>query len=143
FLKEKRQNIRRVRPEISAKILAHLGLSEFGKVFDQFRFRIPPCEVRVALGKAGFRERFHHFWPCECLGKKKHVRILFVDWGDEVFPEGNRFGVRIIDTKDANAASRPKKDDAHHLCPERGPVFATEVERKSVLVFFRWILGKL
>ena len=49
--------------------------------------------------------------------------------------------MRIIDAKDAHVAIGPKKNNAYHLGPEFGPVWAPEVEWKNVFVFFRRILG--
>ena len=83
FLQIKRQNIRRVRPEVAAKIFAHLGLRQFREIFGEFRLGISPGEIGVALGEAGLGQRLHHLWLGERLGEKDHVRELRPHSGDQ------------------------------------------------------------
>ena len=48
--------------------------------------------------------------------------------------------MRIVHAKNAHTAFRPKQHDAFHLGPELAPVFAPEVQRINVFVFFRRVL---
>ena len=116
-------------------------MHQLGEIVDELALRVTPGEISVALGEPSFSQRLHHFRFCECFGKKKHVRIWGVDAGNEIFPEGNWLGVRIIDPKDAHTVVRPKKDNALHLDPKRAPVFAAEIKRIYVLVLLWWILS--
>src|SRR4029077_20403789 len=102
---------------------------------------IPPGEIGVTLRETGFGECFHHLRPGERFGKKEHVRIFFADASYQVFPKWDRFGVRIIDPKYAHTPLRPEKDDADHLRPELGPLFAPKIQWKNGLVLLRRIFG--
>ena len=93
----------------AAKIFAHLGLRQFGKIFDELLLRISPGEIGVALVETGFGQRFHHLWPGERFGEKDCVGIFLADACDQILPERDRLGVRIIHAKDAHPALGPKQ----------------------------------
>src|SRR5207248_10384977 len=64
----------------------------------------------------------------ERLGEKNGVGIFLAHAFDQILPESDWFGVRIIHTKDAHPARGPKQNDALHLRPEVAPVFAVKIQ---------------
>src|SRR4029077_17727706 len=58
----RRQNVGGVGPKIASEILAHLRLSKFGEVIDQFLFVITPGEIGITLVKAGLGQHLHYLW---------------------------------------------------------------------------------
>jgi len=62
---------------------------------------------------------------------------------DAPLPEGEGFGVRVVDAEDADAAVEPILEDAAQLVPEAAPVGRLEVEGVDVLILLGGILGVL
>src|SRR5262249_11812768 len=135
LLKHKWKNVGRVRPEIWPEIFAHLCLRQLREIVDELLLRISPCEIGVALVKAGSGKRAHHLWPGERFGEENRVWIFFANAFDQILPERNRLGVWIVDAKDPHTALGPKQHDALHLGPEFAPVFASKVYGINVFVF--------
>ena len=126
-MKHKREDVGRVRPEVRSKIFAHLSLRKLREIVDQLLLRISPREIGVALVKPGSGQRFHHLWPGERFGEKDRVGIFLANAFDQILPEGDRLGVRVVNAKDPYTALGPKQHDAVHLGPELAPVFASKV----------------
>src|SRR5262245_53759369 len=87
LLKNNREDVRRVRPQIRSKVFAHLSLRKLGEIVDQLLLRIAPREISVALAKPGSGKRFHHLWPGERFGEKNRVRIFLANAFDQILPE--------------------------------------------------------
>src|SRR5262249_41482937 len=96
-LKNGRENIRRVWPQVAAKVLAHLSLGELSQIFGELLLLISPGEVGIALAEAGFGQLLHHFGASESFRKKGCVRKFLSHSSDQIFPKGDWLGVRIID----------------------------------------------
>jgi hypothetical protein len=110
-LQVKRQNIRRVDEEIWPVIFPFGIAREFGEIVGKLGFRRAPGEVRVRLAKAQLRERLHDLRPCERLAQENHAGIARLNLGDQPLPEGECFGVRVIDPENAHALVIPKQHD--------------------------------
>src|SRR5690348_9708872 len=124
-----RQNIGRIREKIAAKILRHLGLGQLAEIFRQLVLARSPGEIGITLGEPRLGQHLHHFRSSEGLREKNCVRKFLTDARDQEFPKGYRFGVWIIDPKDADAALRPEENSSFHLLPEFRPVRAAEIQR--------------
>src|SRR3546814_19539234 len=109
--------------------------------------RRPPMSTRTATlfpYTTLFRSQsLHHLWPGERLRQEDHVGIAVLHLADHPFPEGQGLRVRIVDTEDAHAVSRPEQDHVTQRVPDRGQGAAVEVDVDAVLVLIRWILGDL
>ena len=62
---------------------------------------------------------------------------------DAPLPEWQRFGVRVVDAEDADAAGDPELKNGAEFIPQALPVRRLEVERIDVLIFLGRILGVL
>ena len=82
-----RQNVRRVRPKISAKIFAHLGLRELGEILGQLLLGVPPGEIGVALREASLGQRLHHFGFRKRFRQKDRIGKFRAHARDQIFPE--------------------------------------------------------
>src|SRR5262249_13322469 len=127
LLKHDRKDVGRIRPEVRPKIFAHLRLRKLREIVDELLFRVSPGEIVVALVKPRPGQSFHHLWPGERFGEKNRVRIFSTNAFDQILPERNRLGMRIVHAKDPNTALGPKQNDAFHLGPKLAPVFASKV----------------
>ena len=115
-------------------------MGQFREIFDELALRISPGEIRITLVETGFGQCLHHLWPGERLGEKNGVGIFLAHAFDQILPESDWFGVRIIHTKDAHPALGPKQNDALHLRPEVAPVFAVKIQWINIFVLFRRVL---
>src|SRR5579883_2696147 len=70
-LKERVENVGRIRPEIRTEEVG--GAGEFGEVVDQLLLRVAPGEVGVRLREAELGKAVHHLRPRESFGEEKHV----------------------------------------------------------------------
>src|SRR3546814_8835267 len=86
--------------------------------------RRPPMSTRTATlfpYTTLFRSQsLHHLWPGERLRQEDHVGIAVLHLADHPFPEGQGLRVRIVDTEDAHAVSRPEQDHVTQRVPDRG-----------------------
>ena len=99
-----------------------------------------PGEVRVGLVVADGAEPVHHRRPRERLGQEDHVGVGTPDLAEQLLPERQRLGVRVVDAEDPHAVLHPEPDDAEHLGVD-AVVVVVEVDRVDVLVLLRRVLG--
>src|SRR4051812_30400119 len=76
----------------------------------------------------------------ERFGEEDELGILRAQLGEAPAPEGERFGVRVVDTEDAHAARHPEFEDALQFEPESPPILALEIEWIDVLILLRRVL---
>ena len=69
--------------------------------------------------------------------------MILPDGVDRPIPERQRFGVRIVDAKNADAVVDPEEDDVAQLLPQLLPGRGFEMERIDILILFRRVLGVL
>src|SRR4029079_16287852 len=81
-------------------------------------------------------------WPGERFGEKNRVRVFPTNAFNQILPERNRLGMRVVHSKDPHTALGPKQNDAFHLGPELAPVFASKVYGINVFVFFWRVLSE-
>ena len=116
-----RVDVGRVREQVAAEVLDHLGLGQLGQVVAQLGGRLAPGEVGVALGEADLGQLPHHLRLRERLRQEDDVGVVALDLGDQPRPERDRLGVRIVDAEDPDAALDPDGEDSPPLVPERHP----------------------
>ena len=97
--------------KLGREVFPDLCLSQFGQIIDQLSLRVSPREIGIGLAKSRFGETVHHLGPGEGLGKKDHSRVLLLDAFDQPLPEGERFGMGIVNAEDADAPFHPEEDD--------------------------------
>src|SRR5262249_29303006 len=132
-----------VRPQIGPKELANLRPGQLSQVLSQLLLGVAPGKVVVRLGEAQLGQPVHHFWACESFGEKNSLGIIALDLADQPFPEWERLGMRVVDSKDSHALVDPIQDYALELLPERLPVLGLEIERVDILIFLGRVLGVL
>ena len=137
------KNVRRIREQVRAQVLADVCSSQLGKVFLELALRRAPREVGVRLREARLREIPHDLRPCERLREKNGVRMGGAKLAERPFPEVKRLRVRIVHAENLHALRDPEFDDAFQLAPERRPLRRFEIERIDVLVFLRRIFRVL
>src|SRR5579875_1747827 len=116
-----RENVRGIRPEIGAKVIDYIWLRQLGEVGLQFPFGGSPREVRVGLAESQLRQIFHHLGAREGLGEEDHLWMGLFDGADEPFPEPERFGMGIVNTKDRYAVVNPVLGDHQQRYPQLAP----------------------
>src|SRR5688500_2899593 len=111
------KNIRRIGPEVRAKVFADIGLRQLSEVLRKLRLRGAPGKIIVGLRKAKLREPQHHFWPRERFSEKDHIGIDLLRLADHPFPEREWLRMRIIDAKYSDSLTAPIQDDALQFIP--------------------------
>ena len=111
------QDIRRIRPEIGPEKLGDLRPGQFVEVDFEFCLRITPGKVGVGIIESQPGQCIHDFRPAEGFGQENQVRMLGAEAAQAPFPERKRLGMRIIDSKNADAACDPEVEDAFQRFP--------------------------
>lgn len=137
------QDVGGVGPDVGSEEIGDGRIADFFEVILEVCLGVAPCEVGIGLGEAAFGERIHDVGASEGFGEEDCFWRVFEDFSNAPLPEGESFGVRIIDAEDAYAAIDPELEDAVESVPEAAPVVGFEVERIDVLVFLGWILSVL
>src|SRR5580765_338500 len=105
------QNIRRVRPQVGAKVLAHFGLRELLKILRDLGLGVAPGKVAIGLAEAELGQPVHHLGTGERFGKKNHLGVISFHFADQPLPKRQRLGVRVINPKNADSLFVPKFND--------------------------------
>src|SRR5687768_739511 len=111
------QNIRRIGPEVRAKVFANVRLRQLSEVLRELRLRGAPGKIIVGLRKAKLREPQHHFWPRERFSEKDHIGIDLLRLADHPFPESKWLRMWIVDAKYSDSLTAPIQDDALQFIP--------------------------
>ena len=137
------ENVGRVGPEVGTEEVGDRWARDLFEVLFELRAGVAPGEVGVGLGEAGLREGVHDVGAGEGFGEEQDIGILFVDFGEAPLPEGEGFGVGVVDAEDADVAADPIEEDVIEGLPEAAPVCGFEVERVDVLIFLWRVFGVL
>ncbi len=124
---------------VGEEVGPHVGgglAGQLGEVLGEFLFGVAPGEVGVGLLEADRREGVHHRGAGEGLGEEDHVGVGAVDVRDDLLPEHDGFGVRVVDAEDAHAVGHPVAQDPAGLGDQAVHV-GVEGDGVDVLVLLR------
>ncbi len=132
-----------VGPEVGPEVFVEVGGGEGGEVVFEFFFGVAPGEVGVGLGESELGELAHELGAGKGFGEEDGVGRFFFYAPDQPFPEGEVFGVGVVDPEYGDSLFDPVDDDLSQFFPELFPSGGLEFERVDVLVFFGRIFGVL
>ena len=121
---------------------AHVGrrLDQLLEVLLQLLGALAPGEVGVGLVVADLAQGVHHRRPGERLGQEDHLGMLLGELRQQLLPETDRLGMRVVDAEEGHAVGDPVLE---HVA-DRGVeplVVRVEAEGVDVLVLLRRVLG--
>ena len=129
--------------EVWPHVVAAVFLGQFRQVIGQLLLAVPPGEVGIGLVEAHLGETPHHLRAGKGLRQENDPRVDLSDLGDQPLPEGQRLGMRVVDTKDPHALFEPEEHDIAQGVPEAWDGLAIEVDIDDVFVLLRRVLGVL
>ena len=133
------KDVRGIDPEVRPKEVRRL-MCDLASVRDQLILGHAPGEVGIGLLETSLTEGMHHRRARKCFREEDDLGMVAIDRCDQLLPEMDRLGMRIIDAKECDPLSYPVLDDAKHL-GEESSIVVVEVDRVDVLVLLRWILS--
>jgi hypothetical protein len=132
----------RICEEVRPHIVAAFFLSEFGKVFLQFPFKVSPSEIGVTPVEPDFGEALHDLGTREAFGEEDNFGMPGADLPDHPLPEGERLGVEVVDPEDLYPVADPKQYDVAQSVPETWEASLWKVHIDDVLALLGRILGE-